>query len=136
MEALGRTLNVVPTADGVYANARDCSAVTFVCTGADTYTITEATDAAGTGAQSLVVVDHYYANTSAAGAAAWTHEEQTAAAAVTIAAGVAVIEVSTKALSDGFTHLACASTAAGLVTAVTSDLAVQRAPQNLPAVAA
>lgn len=136
MEALGRTLNVVPTADGVYVNAGDCSNVTFVCNGADTYTIREATDAAGTGAQDLAVVDHYYANASAAGAAAWTREEQAAAAAVTIAAGAAVVEVSTKAMSDGFTHLACVSTATGAVVAVTGDLAVQRAPENLPAVAA
>lgn len=135
MEALGRNYNIVPVADGVYVNA-DAGTVEFVCNGADTYTITEATDAAGTGAQNLAVVDHYYANTSAGGAAAWTREDQAVGAAVTLAAGAAVVAVSTKALSDGFTHLACTSTATGLVTAVTSDLTVQRDPVNLPAVAA
>jgi hypothetical protein len=31
--------DIVPTADAVEVNLRDCSAVTFVCVGADTYTV-------------------------------------------------------------------------------------------------
>ncbi|WP_322501820.1 hypothetical protein TR631_33860 [Streptomyces rochei] len=135
MEGLGRTFNVVPTADGVEVNCRDTSAVTFVCVGADTYTVQEAQDAAGTGARNLAVITHYYENASAAGANAWTKATQAAGAAVTTAAAVAVIEVSTKSLADGYTHLKCSSTATGLVTAITHDLTVQRDPRNLPAAA-
>ena len=135
IEALGRVFNVVPTADAVEVNLRDVGAVTFVCVGADTYTVQESTDASGTSAQDLDVVDHYYTCTSAAGAAAWVRATQTADAAVTIGSGVAVIEVDSNSLSDGFDFIECTSSAAGLVVAITHDLSVQRAPQNLPAAA-
>ncbi|PXY27429.1 hypothetical protein [Prauserella muralis] len=136
MEGLGRAFNVAPTADGVWISLVDSSAVAFVGVGADTYTVQSASDAAGTGAADLAVVDHYAANANANGSTAWTEEEQAAAAAVTIAAGVAVIPVLASQLPAGHTHVRCSSTATGLVTAITHDLNVQRAPANLPAVSA
>lgn len=135
MEALGRLFNVVPTADAVEVNMALCTGVTFVCVGADTYTVKQATDAAGTGAANLAVVDRYYTNTSAAGAAAWVLATQAAGAAVTIASGIAVIEVDATSLGDGFTYLRCDSTAAGLVVAILHDLNVPRDAANLPAAA-
>lgn len=136
MEGLGRLFNVVPTADNVEVNVQNCSAVTFICVGADTYTVQEATSAAGAGARDLDVIDRYYASTSAAGAAAWTVTERAADAAVVVASGIVALHVDVKSLSDGYTYLRCASSAAGLVIAITHDLNVQRSPVNLPAPAA
>jgi hypothetical protein len=135
IEGLGNTFNVVPTADGVEVNLRNAGAVTFICVGADTYTVQESTDASGSGAQDLDVVDHYYASSSAAGAAAWTRATQAADAAVTIGAGICAIEVNAAQLSDGFDFVECTSTAAGLVIAILHRLAVARKVTNLPAVA-
>lgn len=135
LEALGAKLNVIPTADAVEVTLRDSTGVTFVCTGADTYTVEECTDAAGTGAQSLAKIDHYYTNTSAAGAAAWAKATQNVGAAVTIASGIAVIEISEEQLSDGYAYVRCTSTSSGLVTAITHGLKTQRSPELLAALA-
>jgi len=135
MEALGRTLNVVPTADNVEVNLRDYDAVTFVCVGADTYTVQDASDAAGAGAANLAVIDQYYTNASAAGANPWVKVNQAAGASFVLAAAVAVFTVDAASLRDGFKYVRCASTAAGLVTAILHDLKTQRTPANLPAAA-
>lgn len=139
MEALGRLFNIVPTADGVEVALKQASGVTFVCVGADgaqTFTVAEATDAAGTGAQTLAAIDHYYHNTSAAGAAAWTKVDPGAATGViTPAASVAVINIDATSLSDGFDYVRCTSSGAALVYAIVHDLVVQRSPVNLPAAA-
>jgi len=143
MEGLGRNFNVVPTAAGVEVSLVDASSVTFVCTGAnaETFTVAEATDAAGAGAQTLAVVTHYYKNTSAAGAAAWVREpavlEQAATGVVTTTTAhpVAVIEVDATSLSSGFDYVRVTPSASGLVRAILHDLTVQRTPQNLPAAA-
>lgn len=133
MDALGRLFNVVPTADATEVSLKDCTGVTFVCVGADTYTVKSATDAGGTGAANLAVVDHYYTSSSASGAAAWVKQVQAAGAAVTIAAGIAVIEVDANSLPDGADYVRCDSTATGLVVAILHDLAYQRSPEKLPA---
>jgi hypothetical protein len=135
MDGLGRVFNIVPTADNVEVDMTEASAVTFVCVGADTYTVQDASDAAGTGAANLAVIDHYYTNTSAAGANAWARVPQAVAASFVLAAAVAVFTVDATQLRDGFKYLRCASTAAGLVYAILHDLEVQRAPQNLKAAA-
>ncbi len=135
MEALGRLLNIVPTADAVWVRGVEAGGVAFVCVGADTYTVQEATTVAGAGAQNLPVVTAYYTNASAVGAAAWVKVTQVAGAAITIAGGCAIIHVSTKASTDGFDYLRCSSTAAGLVYAVTHDLTPMRDPTRYPALA-
>ena len=135
MEALGRLFNLVPTADGVEVSVRDCSGVTFVGVGADTYTVQEATTAAGGGAQNLPVITRFYEAASAAGANAWVLTEQAAGAAVVADQPVCCFHVDVKSLSDGFDYLRCTSTAAGLVIAIAHDLNVQRDPANLPALA-
>lgn len=134
-EGLGRLFNVVPTADAIEVNLKHASGVTFLCVGADTYTIQESTSAAGAGAQDLLAWDRWYTNAGALGATAWVlAEDSTPAAAAAIAANAAIY-VDASELSAGFDFIQCNSAAGGLVVAIVHDLTVQRAPQNLPAAA-
>lgn len=135
MEALGRLINVVPTADAVEVSLRDATGVTFVCVGgnAETFTLAEATTAAGGSAQSLSTITHYYSNTAADGSAAWVKETIAAGAVVTTttAKPVAVIEVHGPELSAGFDYLRVSSSSSGTVVAILHDLTMQRTPANL-----
>jgi len=137
MDGLGRVFNVIAIADDVYVPMKDCGAVSFVCTLAagDTFTVTEATTAAGGGAQVLATVDHFYDSTGTGGA--WSLEEQAAASTVvndgTAGHDCSVFTVHGSELSDGYDFLKVASTSTGTVVAILHDLAVQRAPENLPA---
>lgn len=132
-DGLGRVLNIIPTADGVEINLRDGGAVTFVGVGADTYTLQETQDAAGTGAQNLAVIERVSSNASAAGASAWANADQAAAATVVTAAAAVAFSVRAEQLSDGYSYLRVTSTGAGLVYAILHDLHPQRKPENLPA---
>lgn len=138
MEGLGRVFNVLPVADDVYVNMRDAAAVSFVCVNAagDTYTLTEAKDAAGTGAQVLATMTRFHI--SATVGAVWSLVTQAAGSTIvpTGSQDVAVVTISAAELSDTFDYLKLASTGAGTVVAITHDLAVQRAPENLPAIGA
>ncbi|MGW1463846.1 hypothetical protein ACWCPT_05760 [Streptomyces sp. NPDC002308] len=141
-KALGREFNATPAADNVWISLTDADGVTFIgyLTGAagDTYTLSQATDAAGTGAKALASVTEYWTNTGN-GSDAWTRRTQAAASTVVAAAAATqnavAIEVEGTALDDGFGFVRLASTGAGAVTALTRDLNVQRAPENLPAMA-
>lgn len=141
-KALGREFNVTPAADNVWISLSDAGGATFSCflAGAlgDTYTLTQATDAAGTGAKALACITEYHTNTGN-GTDAWTRRTQSAAGTVVAAAAATqnavVIEVEGTALDDNFGFVRLASTGAGTVTALTRDLSVQRAPENLPAMA-
>jgi hypothetical protein len=142
-KALGRLFNTTPAADGVYVSLQDAGGVAFLCflTGGvgDVYTLQEAKDSAGTGAQNLACVTEYYTNTGNA-SDAWTKRTQAAGAVVTTAAAAtqnaAVFEVQGTSLSDGYKFVKVTSTGAGAVTALTRDLMTQRAPENLPAMGA
>jgi hypothetical protein len=139
-KALGRLFNSSPAADGKWINLRDAGGVSFLCylagAAGDTYTLQEAKDAAGTGAQNLAVVTEYFTNTGD-GSDAWTRRTQAAAATVVTAAAAtqnaAVVEVMGTSLSDTYKFVKLTSTGAGTVNAVTSDLMTGRAPANLPA---
>lgn len=135
MEALGRLFNVLPVADDVYVNLKDCEGVTFVgvLTSGDTWTLTEAQDASGTGAAALATITR--AHVSATVGAAWSLVTQAAASTVVTTASqdVVVIEVDAVELSDGFDFVKLASTSTGTVVAITRDLKVRRKPANLPA---
>jgi hypothetical protein len=139
-KALGRLFNVTPAADGVWINLQRASGITFSCflTGAvgDTYTLQEARDGSGTGAQNLAAFTERYTSTGNA-SDAWTRTAQAAAATVvttaTAAQNAMVCEVEGTSLSDGYKFVKLTSTGAGTVTAITRDLTTQRAPQNLPA---
>lgn len=134
MEGLGRIFNVVPTADAVELNLRDYAGVTFICVGADTYTIRQSQDAAGTGVADLTTGwDHYFTNSGALGATQWVEvTDDTPAAALAVAANAAVYVDAAK-LGAGFDYIQCNSTAAGLVVAILHEMKVQRNPSLLTA---
>lgn len=138
MEGLGRVFDTVPIASGVYISMKNASGITFVCTGADTFTVREAKDASGGSVQDIGnVITHYYQNTSTAGAAGWTKQTQAGAAAVTQAGAYAtVIEIFGSMMDDGFDYIYCHAAASGLVHAVLHDLTVGRSPVNLATLAA
>ncbi len=133
MRALGRVFDVVPIASGVYISMINCSGITFVCTGADTFSVKEAKTSGGGSNQAVGnVITQYYQNTSTAGAAGWTLQTQSAAATVVQgSAYTTVIEIFADMLDDGFDYVYCHAAGAGLVTAITHDLTVQRKPANL-----
>lgn len=135
MEALGRLLNVLATADDVYVPMKDASAVTFVTVlgAGDTYTLTEATTAAGGGAQVLTTITRFHRQATAG--AAWERVTQAAASTMVLSGSydVGVLTIDATELSDGYKYLKLASTGAGTVVALLHDLLVQRAPANLPA---
>lgn len=142
-KALGRLLNSTPAGDGKWINLREAGGVTFLCylSGAagDTYTLQEAKDSSGTGAQNLAIFTEYYTNTGD-GSDAWTRRTQAAAATITTAAAATqnamVCEVEGTSLSDTYKYVKLTSTGAGTVNAVTRDLMTQRTPANLPAMGA
>lgn len=129
---LGRVLNIVAVADAVYVDLKDAEAVTFVMykSGGDTATITEATAAAGTGAQVLSKITDVYTSDGVGGV--WTKVTQAAGSAYVASADCVAFTVRAEQLSDGYTFLKCASTSTGVVYAITHDLKVQRTPANLP----
>lgn len=143
-KALGRLVNVTPAADGVWIALKGAAAgVTFSCylAGAvgDVYTLQEAKDSSGTGAQNLAIITEYHTNTGNA-SDAWTRRTQAAGATVTTAAAATqnamVVEVEGTSLSDTYKYVKLTSTGAGAVTAIQRDLGVMRAPASLPATGA
>jgi len=143
MEALGRVLNAQYLMDNVYVSMKDCDGIGFLCylTGAagDTYTVTEAKDSGGTGAQVLATVTRYWTNTGN-GSDAWTLRTQAAGSTVVTAAAAtqncAFFHIEASELSDTYDYVKVASTGAGIVIAIPYALKVQRAAANLPAIGA
>lgn len=138
IEALGRVFNVVPIAAGVALSLRDCSGVTFVCTGNDTFTLTLATSFGGSYSQpsSWNPIVHKYTNTSTGGTAKWVKATQAASNAVTIASGAVSFDLLGPMVPDTYNYVKCSVGASGLVMAILHDLDSQRGPANLPAVSA
>lgn len=141
MDALGRLFNYRHVADNGYIRLDNAAHATFLCflTGGvgDTYTLTEATSAAGAGAQVLPTITRYYTCTGD-GSDAWVLRTQTAGSTMVTAASAAqncaVLEVEAASLSAGYKYIKLASTGAGLVSALHTDLADQRRPDSLPAI--
>lgn len=135
MDALGRVFNILPTADDVYVSLKDASAVTFVCvnTAGDTWTLTNATSAAGGSAAVLSTIDHYWVQTT--NGAAWVKVTQAVGSAFTTSSSqdAAVVTVHESELADGMSWVKLASTSTGLVYAILHDLKTQRTPSNLTA---
>ncbi|MFC8515486.1 hypothetical protein [Streptomyces sp. NPDC057257] len=139
-KALARLFNWQPACDGVWINLKEAGGIAFLCYlgggAGDTYTLQEAKDASGTGAQNLAVITEYHTNTGNA-SDAWTRRTQAAAATVVTAAAAtqnaAVFEVENTQLSDTYKFVKVTSTGAGTVAAAPRDLMVQRTPANLPA---
>jgi transcriptional antiterminator Rof (Rho-off) len=138
MDALGRVFNVHPLADDVYVSLAGASAVTFIGVNAagETWTLTEAKDAAATGAQVKACLTRYHVSTTVG--AVWAALTQAAASTIVTTASqdVLVVTVEGTQLSDTYKYLKLTSTGSGTVVAVTHDLTVQRKPANLPAIGA
>jgi hypothetical protein len=140
MEAVGRLINPMPAMDGKYVSCKATEGVTFVgylASTGDTYTLVEAKDAAGTGAQNLVKITRFHTCTGD-GSDAWVLTTQAAAATAvaTAAANQSAImfEIDGSMLSDTYKYIKVTSTGAGTVAAIQHDLMVQRKPANLAAV--
>lgn len=132
MEGLGRAFNVVPIAAGKAVSLKDASAVTFVCTGNDTFTVTSSDAYAGSYADPGDIITRKYTNTATDGTAAWVEATQAGAQSVTITSGTVAFTVDAASLPDGDCYVKCSVGSSGLVAAITHDLAVQRNPENLP----
>lgn len=137
MQALGRLFDIVAVADDVYINMSQCGGVSFlgILAAGDTWTLTEATTAAGGSAAALATITGSFVQTTGAGADVWVELTQAAASTevTSSAQDVVVIHVDVEEMSAGFDFLKLASTSTGTVTAILTDLKVQRKPTNLPA---
>jgi hypothetical protein len=136
VEALGRLFNVIPIAAGVAVNLKEWGAVTFVCTGNDTFTLTSSDAFAGSYASPGNIITRKYTNAQTNGTAAWVEATQAASNAVTIASGTVVIHVDASQLPDGHAFLKCAAGAAGLVKAIVHDSHRPRRPSTYAALSA
>ena len=130
MVGLGRLINVIPIATAKAFSLAGASAVTFVVTGNDTWTLTKASSFAGS-YTNLAVVSLYYTSTATDGTAAWVKVTQAAAATVVQTSGTTAWTVYTSQLSDPSDYLKVTVGASGLTTAILHDLTVQRSPANL-----
>ena len=137
MEALGRLFDIVPVAQDVFFSVKDCGNVCFVgvLAAGDTWTLAEATAISGGTEQNLAVITKSYVQATGTGADTWTKLTQAANAAEVTSSSqdAVVIEVGVEQLSAGFDYLKLTSTSTGTVTAILTDLKVQRKPENLPA---
>jgi len=139
-KALGRTINVTANAKNKWIAVKPAGGIAFVgyLTGGvgDTFTLQEAKDAAGTGAQNLAVITDYHTNTGD-GSDAWVKRTQAAAATVATAAAAnqnaIEIEVQGTSLDDTYTYVKLNSSGSATVTAVQVDLSPQRQAAALPA---
>ena len=145
-EALGRLNNAHYPADDVYVSLADAAGVTFYgheVDGATVFTLTFATDAAGSATSTPAVIDHYYGKSADVSAGVWHRTNQSASNVVNAADGTedfVAIEVLAPMcpVVNGvrYEYVKCAADGAGIVFAVLHDLAFQRAPQNLRSVTA
>lgn len=133
MEGLGRLFDAVPIASGQALKFRGASGFAFLCTGADTFTITVSSTYGGSYASPGNIITHYYQRADTNGTHAWTLQTQAASNAVIQAnAGyTTLIEVFTSQLADPNDYIKVTASSAGLVAAIPHDLVVQRKPANL-----
>lgn len=131
MYGLGRVINVIPIAAGKAFKFRGASAVTFVCTGADTFTLTASSTYGGSYASPGNIITRKATCTATDGTAAWVEATQAASNAVTIASGTVAFGVLTSQIADPNAYLKVSAGASGTVVAILHDLTVQRKPGNL-----
>jgi len=151
MDGLGRLFNVVPVITaGPGIKLKDCSAVTFVITGATAVpTLTYATSFAGTYqvasffTPALSPITRVYWSTSTTGTVAWARANITAASTFTLGttaglttATAACFTVYGSQLPDPYNFIKCTVTGSGIGMAILHDLTVQRKPENLAVVSA
>lgn len=142
-EALGRVIDAHYPADDVYVSLKNAAGVTFFgheVDGATVFLVTFAADAAGTGAVTPDVIDHYYGKSADVSSGVW-HRTAVSPASETFTAtdgteDMVAIEILAAMCPDGKPYVKCAADGSGTVLAVLHDLAIQRAPQNLASVTA
>lgn len=142
---------------GKRVSLKDCTGVTIVVfkgagTAADdpTFTLQQHKLASGGTPANLSVIDHYYLkdNTALDGTETWTRVNQSAAATIADPGGagtsaehqqVVVIEVHAADLADGYNYVSLnvadvgSNAQLGAILYLRHNLAVRRAPANLPA---
>lgn len=135
---LGRVFDVIPIASGVGFSLKNANAVSFVCTGADTFTLTVATTFGGTYraynffTPNFTPFTFYHQRADTNGTNAWTRQTQTAASTVVQAgAYTTVIPLYATQLPDGYAYVKLTASVSGLVSAYLHDLSVARKPENL-----
>lgn len=135
---IGRVFDVIPIASAQGFSLKNANAVTFVCTGADTFTLTVATSFGGTYrafnffTPNFTPFTYYHQRADTNGTNAWTRQTQAAASAVTQAgAYTTAIPLYSTQLPDGYMYVKMTASVAGLVCAVLHDLSVARKPENL-----
>lgn len=132
MEGLGRLVDVIPIAAGQAFKFRNASAVLFVCTAADTFTLTTSPTFGGSYATPGNLINHYYQRADTNGTHAWTRQTQALSNAVVQgSAYTTAFEVLTSWIADPNAYLKVSVGGSGLVTAILHDLTVQRKPVNL-----
>jgi hypothetical protein len=136
MEQIGRAFNIVPIAAGQALSLKDAEGVTFVCTGADTFTLTSSATFGGSYASPGNIITRKLTNTATNGTAKWVNATQSASNAVTVASGAAAFYIDAADLPAGQAYVKLSVAASGLVVAVLGDLLVQRDPANLAAIGA
>ena len=136
IEQLGRVFNAVPIAAGVAVSVKDCQGYTFICTGADTFTVTSSATFGGTYATPGNIITRKQTNTATNGTAQWVQATQSASNAVTIASGAVAFYIDANDLPAGNRYVKVTQGTAGLVTAIAGDLLVQRDAGNLAALSA
>lgn len=145
-EGLGRLYNFEQPASNRYISLREAAGVTFFgheVDGATVFTLTFASDAAGTATATPAVIDHFYGKSFDVQAGVWHRTAQTASNVVNAADGtedLVAIEVlaSMAPVVNGvrYSWVKLAGDGSSTVTALLHDLAVGRAPQNLRSVTA
>lgn len=133
MNGLGRVFDVIPIASTVIFKFRGASAISFVCTGNDTFTVTVGSSHAAASTSPGNVFTYYYQRADTNGSDAWTKQTQSASNAVVQSNSGYTTEfcLFTSVIADPNNYVKCAASASGLVTAILHDLTVQRAPANL-----
>lgn len=141
-DGLGRIFNVVPIAAGQGLLVRDAPAISFLCTGSDTFTLTIAQTFAGTYragsffTPNWTPISRLYKSTATNGTAAWTRTNITAADNTGAQTNTTLFCVMGSAIPDTYKYIKCSVGASGLVTAILHDLQYARKPENLTIVSA
>ena len=131
IEGVGRDFLPVPIAAGQALNLRDASAITFVCTGNDTFTVTCSDSYGGSYASPGNIITRKITCTATNRTAALATATQAASNAVTISCGTVMFCVTGDSLPDGKSYVKVSAGGSGLVTALLHGLTTQRKADNL-----
>jgi hypothetical protein len=133
MEGLGRQFDLIPIAAGQAMKFRGASAIGFLCTGADTFTIRVGSVFGTVATSPGSIINHYYQRADTNGTHAWTKQTQSAADNVVqgTAGYTTYFEVLTSMISDPYDYIKVSAGGSGLVCAVLHDLVAQRKAANL-----